>query len=201
MGGGFSQTKRSCCQKGKSNVFTNEELDEYADVTYFTKGQILKLHMVFEQLVGPLKKLTKTTRVSQDDLLAHKYLKNNPFSDRIVKVFASDENGSFSFDDFVDMMNVFHPNATAVLKGHYAFKIYDFNADENIGGEDIEFITNRLISSDEEEMFVTREEMDVFIEQVFAEGDLYNDKSISYIEFMHLIGKSLKFKKKFSIPL
>lgn len=170
-------------------------------MTYFTKGEILKLHMIFEQIVGPLKKLTKTTRVSRNDLLNHKLFACNPFSDRIVDLFSSNENGSFSFDDFVDMMNVFHPEASANLKGHYAFKIYDFNSDDNIDDEDIELITNRLISSEEEEMFITREEMDVFIEQVLAEGDLYSDKTISYIEFMHLIGKSLKFKKKFSIHL
>ncbi len=42
----------------------------------------------------------------------------------------------------------------------------DFNSDDQIDAEDIEIITNRLISNEEEEMFITREEMDIFSEQV-----------------------------------
>lgn len=201
MGNSFSSAKTGCCVKGVSDVFTDEELDEYADVTYFTKREIVKLHMVFEQLVGPLKKLTKTTRVPREDIMAHKYLKCNPFSDRIVQVFSKRRDGSYTFDDFVDMMNVFHADAPASLKAHYAFQIYDFNADNEISDEDLEVLTNRLISSEEDIMYLTREEMDIFIQEVLNEVSLYNDETVSYVEFMHGISKSIKFKKRFCISI
>ncbi|CAF4638165.1 unnamed protein product, partial [Rotaria magnacalcarata] len=48
----------------------------------------------------------------------------NPFRKRIVEVFSSQPDGSLSFEDFLDMMNVFSQNAPKSVKVSYAFKIY-----------------------------------------------------------------------------
>ena len=51
-------------------------------------------------------------------------VKRNPFKDRIVKVFSSNENGDMTFEDFLNMMSVFSEAAPNPVKCYYAFKIY-----------------------------------------------------------------------------
>ena len=48
----------------------------------------------------------------------------NPFKKRICQVFSHDGSGNMTFDDFLDMLNVFSENAPRDLKVYYAFKIY-----------------------------------------------------------------------------
>ena len=48
----------------------------------------------------------------------------NPFRDRICAVFSSGQDGSLSFEDFLDMMSVFSDNCPKNLKVEYAFRIY-----------------------------------------------------------------------------
>ena len=48
----------------------------------------------------------------------------NPFRDRIVKVFSSSNDGQMTFEDFLDMMSVFSDNAPKSVKVEYAFRIY-----------------------------------------------------------------------------
>ena len=48
------------------------------------------------------------------------------FRDRICQVFSTseEEDGSISFEDFLDMMSVFSDDAPSNLKAEYAFKVY-----------------------------------------------------------------------------
>lgn len=61
----------------------------------------------------------------------------NPFRDRIVKVFSSNGTGDLSFDDFLDLLSVFSEHAPRELKLHYAFRIYGkfifYSQDDAIG--------------------------------------------------------------------
>ena len=51
-------------------------------------------------------------------------LKENPFAERILEVFSEDDTGHMTFNNFVDMFNVFSEHAPRDLKAYYAFKIY-----------------------------------------------------------------------------
>lgn len=53
----------------------------------------------------------------------------NPFRDRILKVFSSNGSGDLSFDDFLDLLSVFSEHAPRELKLHYAFRIYGRSSD------------------------------------------------------------------------
>ncbi|GFX82355.1 calcium and integrin-binding family member 3 [Trichonephila clavipes] len=54
-------------------------------------------------------------------------LKENPFRQRICKVFSNDGSGNLTFDDFLDMFSVFSEQAPRNVKQVYAFKIYGLN--------------------------------------------------------------------------
>jgi len=51
-------------------------------------------------------------------------LRENPFAERILEVFSEDDTGHMTFNNFVDMFNVFSEHAPRDLKAYYAFKIY-----------------------------------------------------------------------------
>lgn len=48
----------------------------------------------------------------------------NPFKERICKVFSHDGDGDLNFNNFLDMLSVMSENAPRDIKAYYAFKIY-----------------------------------------------------------------------------
>lgn len=52
------------------------------------------------------------------------FLQENPFKERIVHSFSENEEGSLSFNDFVDMFSALSESAPRELKAFYAFKVY-----------------------------------------------------------------------------
>ena len=66
-----------------------------------------------------------TAALPPDDVVKMTELKENPFANRILEVFSEDASGHVTFNNFVDMFNVFSEHAPRDLKAYYAFKIYD----------------------------------------------------------------------------
>ena len=60
-------------------------------------------------------------------ILQYPELRVNPFGDRICKIFSSNHNGDFSFEDFLDMMSVFSAAAPKAVKAEHAFRIFGKN--------------------------------------------------------------------------
>jgi Ca2+-binding EF-hand superfamily protein len=96
---GFQQSK-----------LARQELEKYEKLTFFTSSEISRLYEKFEALGGTL-----TKPISSTMMLTAPELKINPFRHRIVYVFGSspenvdqdDGTRTFSFDDYVQMMNAF----------------------------------------------------------------------------------------------
>lgn len=51
-------------------------------------------------------------------------LRFNPFRDRLVSVFSSEEDGCLSFEDFLDLVSVLNENAPLQLKADWAFRVF-----------------------------------------------------------------------------
>ena len=51
-------------------------------------------------------------------------LQENPFRQRICRVFSRDSKGNLTFEDFLDLLSVFSEQAPRDIKVFYAFKIY-----------------------------------------------------------------------------
>jgi len=175
----------------KQENFTENELKEFVELTYFTKTEILKLYDIFCNGESPKE---AKHRISQSEACDLPYLECNPFNDRICRVFSSspNEDGSLSFDDFVDVMNVFHIKAPISLKIEYAFKIYDFNEDDLLDSEDLEVVMERLIGCHDNRSFQP-EELEIMTRNIMEEADLDDDGCLSFAEFEHVITKSSDF--------
>ena len=51
-------------------------------------------------------------------------LKYNPFRDRLFRVFSSQKDEHFSFEDFLDLCSAMHENCPLDVKALWAFKVY-----------------------------------------------------------------------------
>lgn len=118
-------------------------------------------------------------------------LRENPFTDRIMKSFSQD----FTFDNFVDMFSVLCESAPLNLKANYAFKIYDFNTDNFICKEDLEITLAQLTKLELEY------EMVLVCNKIIEEADLDGDGKVGYSDLEDMIAKAPKFLSTFHIQI
>lgn len=182
---------------GGSSIFTEQELNDYQELTYFTKKEIHHVFKSFKNLSPKPEAVTKTTKLSRDGLFELPELKVNPFKDRIVRVFSSSGDDSMTFEDFLDMMSVFCDNAPLSIKIEYAFRIYDFDEDDSLGRDDLRKLIDRLTG----EMKLGESDMEQLIQTIIDEADLDNDDGLSFAEFEHKMTKNPEFVTSFRIRM
>ena len=75
--------------------------------------------IVWTKKVVPINMQTEdamTATLTPDDVTKMTELKENPFANRILEVFSEDSSGHVTFNNFVDMFNVFSEHAPRDLK-------------------------------------------------------------------------------------
>jgi len=137
-----------------------------------------------------------TITLSFDEIEKIPELRENPFRHRICQVFSEDGCGNLTFDDFLDMFSVFSEMAPLQLKLKYAFRIYDYDGDDQLGHDDLSKMI-RCLTRDE----LTDEEVEFIIERIIEEADLDGDEQISYAEFEHVVSRSPDFIRTFHIRI
>ncbi|CAG7720106.1 unnamed protein product, partial [Allacma fusca] len=134
-------------------TFTEEQLEDYQDCTFFTRKEILRVFKKFRELNPTVVPRTMTgsepitARVPCDQVAKMSELKENPFRHRICSVFSRDGKG-MSFEDFLDMLSAFSDHAPRDIKVYYAFRIYDFDGDQFLGTHDLEQTVQHLTRSE-----------------------------------------------------
>ncbi|XP_076317361.1 calcium and integrin-binding family member 2-like isoform X2 [Tachypleus tridentatus] len=183
----------------QESVFTEEELEDYQELTFFLKKEILHCYKRFKMLAPEAVSKNRNVRLPMATVLTLPELQVNPFCDRICKVFSSAGDGSMTFEDFLDMMSVFSDAAPRSVKTEYAFRIYDFDEDDMISVEDLREILNRLLGPGKKKL--SEEDVEELIDNVMAEADLDEDHFLAFAEFEHVISKSPDFLSSFRIRL
>nr|BAN20551.1 calcium and integrin-binding protein 1 [Riptortus pedestris] len=181
----------------KSSQFTNEELQDYQDLTYFTKKEVLHAHTKFKALAPEKVGHNRNAKLPMNKVLQYPELRVNPFGDRICKVFSSSHDGDCTFDDFLDMMSVFSDSTPKSVKAEHAFRIFDFDGDDMLGVRDLRETVDRLTGPHR----LSDVEMGHLLENILMEADLDDDGALSFAEFEHVIDKSPDFAKVFRIQL
>ncbi|RZC42056.1 EF-hand 7 domain containing protein [Asbolus verrucosus] len=184
-------------------TFSEQQLDNYQDCTFFTRKEILRVHKKYREIRPDLvpKRMRKneqaTIRIPVEDITEKlPELHENPFKKRICEVFSRDGKGNLSFEDILDLLSVFSEQAPRDIKVFYAFRIYDFDNDKHIGPEDLD---NALILLMRQEL--TPEDRQQIIEKVIEEADVDGDGKLSYMEFEHVITRAPDFLSTFHIRI
>ncbi|CAM4612753.1 unnamed protein product [Lepidochelys olivacea] len=188
---------------GSASQLPRDLLDEYQELTFLTKQEILLAHKRFSELLPKEERESiLLKRVPKSKILTLPELRANPFQDRICRVFstAEDGDGSMSFEDFLDLLSVFSDSATVEIKSHYAFRIFDFDDDGILDRKDLEKLVNCL-TGEGDETRLSESEMDQLIQNILEESDIDKDGTINLSEFQHVISRSPDFASSFKIVL
>jgi len=196
--------------------FTSSELELYQDLTYFTKKEILHAFQRFVDVApddatrSSIAAAKAEVTLPMELIVDMPELRVNPFRHRLCRAFSPRDDGSLTFEDFLDMMSVMSDRAPKSLKTEYAFRVYDFDGDDMIGAEDISRIVDHLLLGNDAEAVqdadvggggLTPEEKRVVIKTVIDEADLDDDRKLSFAEFEHVISKAPDFMTSFRIRL
>ncbi|XP_012708747.1 calcium and integrin-binding protein 1 [Fundulus heteroclitus] len=181
---------------------SKESLSEYQELTFLTKQEILLAHRRFTELQAKADRNIQSHRVPMNTILTLPELKSNPFRKRICRVFSTSEanDGSLSFDDFLDLLSAFSDSATLEIKSHYAFRIFDFDDDGTLDNRDLEKLVNCL-TGETDETKLTDDEMKQLINNILEESDIDKDGTVNLSEFQHVISRSPDFVSSFKIVL
>uniref|UniRef100_A0A915Q0W7 EF-hand domain-containing protein n=1 Tax=Setaria digitata TaxID=48799 RepID=A0A915Q0W7_9BILA len=172
----------------KGGIFTRDQIDEYQDCTFFTRKDILRLYKRFYAL-NPIKVPTNMQGNRPAIIsLCFEEIEKMPELRVLIR--------NLTFDDFLDMFSVLSEMAPLQLKLKYAFRIYDFDGDDQLGHDDLSKII-RCLTRDE----LSDEEVEFIIERVIEEADLDGDEQISYAEFEHVVSRSPDFIRTFHIRI
>ncbi|XP_061708252.1 calcium and integrin-binding family member 3 [Cydia pomonella] len=181
-------------------TFTEQQLEDYQDCTFFTRKEILRVFKRFREVNPELipKSMTEnqahTIVVPVHEIEKLPELRENPFKRRICEVFSHDGSGNLTFEDFLDMMSVFSEAAPRDIKAWYAFRIYDLDDDMYIGRGDL-LQAARLLTRGQ----LTARELQDVVASVLDEADLDADQRLSFMDFEHVVVRAPDFLSTFHI--
>lgn len=184
----------------KVSTFSEEQLEDLQDSTFFTRKEILMLHKKFRDLDTQLVPKTmlndeaREIKVPKEKFLKMSEFRENPFKERLLCVFSDDGTGDLCFEDFLYMMSVLSEGAPRELKAKFAFAIYDYDDDGKLGPEDIAMAAAVLTQNQ-----LTAEELEVVVSKVLDEGDIDSDGHLSQAEFEHVISRAPEFINAFHV--
>ncbi|XP_017961309.2 calcium and integrin-binding family member 2 [Drosophila navojoa] len=183
-------------------TFTEQQLDDYQDCTFFTRKEILRVHKRFRELRPDLvpRQMTEgqasSVKVPRECIEKMPELRENPFRRRICEAFSRDGLGNLSFEDFLDALSVFSEQAPRDIKVFYAFKIYDFDQDGFIGHADLMSCLTTMTKNE-----LSPEEHQQIADKVIEEADVDGDGKLSILEFEHVILRAPDFLSTFHIRI
>ncbi|XP_053684591.1 calcium and integrin-binding family member 2-like [Sabethes cyaneus] len=179
----------------KKSILSAEQLDEYTELTFLTKWEVL---LILEKIssLAPSEIRTNLHRrfPARQIMEVFPQLKYNPFRDRLFELFSSECDTRCSFEDVLDMFSVMSESCPQRVKAAWAFRVFDIDNDNMITKEDICTVCDRLTKYDQ----LQEVEKETIAEVILKEMDLQNNGSLGEFEFIHVISKVPEFHNTFS---
>ncbi|XP_049877214.1 calcium and integrin-binding family member 2-like isoform X2 [Pectinophora gossypiella] len=142
-------------------------------------------------------------RFSKEDIIKKFHvLENNPFQDRIFRVFSSQRDNCFSFEDMLDLYSAVSSDCPREVKAVWAFRIYDINEDNQITKSDIIEILDRLTGhlNDRNDGLESQSKIKI-AKLILEELSLDNTGSIGLSEFKIMMARIPEFANSFYFRL
>ena len=189
--------------QGQSAFLTPSIISKYEAATFLSESEIRRLYLAFKQLTSAkagLNPLMKTLTQKEFELIPE--LENNPFKERISKVFSNDQ-GLIGFEDFLEFASVMSDEASKEVKAFFAFRMYDFNDDGSIDRQDVYQVIKCLLGQSGQNIptSLSKKDIDYIAKKVMQEADLDGEGSLSFVEFEHVINRAPDFQINFCIPI
>merc|ERR1712083_1031645 len=170
-----------------------EEISEITAETGFTKQQIERLYARFTSLDKQ-----NHGYLTREDFLRIPELAINPLGDRIVHAFfyesKSQGEEKVDFKDFVRVVAHFRPVKKNPAKNklntrheklHFAFRMYDLDADDKISKEELLAVLTMMVGAN-----ISPEQLLSIAERTILEADEDKDDLISFEEFVKVLERT-----------
>ncbi|XP_041984618.1 calcium and integrin-binding protein 1-like [Aricia agestis] len=182
---------------------TEDILEDYTSLTYLNKGEILYLMKKFYSIDPDKIEADYAHRFPKDEIIKKfEVLKNNPFRDRLFRVFSSKQDGCFSFEDLLDLCSAMSPDCPAEVKAAWAFRVYDIDEDNQISSRDIYDILDRITwDPNNRNMFLDRESKIKIAKVILKEVNLDHSETIGLNEFKLILPRIPEFTSSFYFRL
>ncbi|KAL5286084.1 hypothetical protein ACFFRR_007651 [Megaselia abdita] len=180
----------------KHSILTHEQMCDYVQLTYLNRTDIAYILQKFKKTLGSESKLINIDHRYKKEEICNLFpeLRHNPYSDRIFKVFSTQDERTLSFDEFMNLCSVFSENSPLKVKASWAFMIFDFDEDNQITENDLCELIDRLTQP----MLLSPEEKDKICKVLLKEMDLQNNGGMNRLEFTHAISRMPDFAQVFS---
>ncbi|XP_068620446.1 calcium and integrin-binding protein 1-like [Battus philenor] len=178
---------------------TEDVLEDYTTLTYLNKGEILHLMKKFYS-IDPDKIEADYHHRFAKDVIVDKFdvLQNNPFQDRLFRVFSSKNDNCFSFEDLLDLCSAMSSECPTDVKASWAFRVFDLDEDNQISINDINDIIDRLTGSSKSRINYLDHESKMKIANVILdEIKLDNTDGIGLSEFRIIMSRIPEFRTSF----
>ncbi|CAK1584336.1 unnamed protein product [Parnassius mnemosyne] len=182
---------------------TEDLLEDYSSLTYLNKGEILYLMRKFYS-IDPDKIDADFHHRFEKEMILKKFhvLQNNPFQDRLFRVFSSKNDDCFSFEDLLDLCSAMSSKCPTDVKASWAFKVFDIDEDSQISTRDISEIVDRLTNGSKSRSYSLDDETKSKIAYVILdEMKLTNTGGIGLSEFKILMSRIPEFNSSFYFSL
>ncbi|XP_045777592.1 calcium and integrin-binding protein 1-like isoform X1 [Maniola jurtina] len=182
---------------------TQDVLEDYASLTYLNKGEILHLMKKFYSIdPGKIEKDYNHRFKKEDIIKKFHVLKNNPFQDRLIRVFSSQKDNCFSFEDLLDLCSAMSSECPPEVKAAWAFQVFDMDEDNQISTSDICVILDRLTwDPNNRTNFLNKESKLKIADVILKEINLDKSGSIGMSEFKLILARIPEFATSFYFRL
>ncbi|XP_043471841.1 calcium and integrin-binding protein 1-like isoform X2 [Leptopilina heterotoma] len=152
--------------KSSFKELTPELLEEYTELTYLNKSEIIYIFKLFKQADPRNVYNDINYRLSMENVLyIIPHLRHNPFRDSIFRVFSSKRDGKMGFEDLLDLCSALNEKCPESVRSSWAFRIFDFDGDNQISLDDLIESVGRLTGLENGDSRIDRESAE-FIAQL-----------------------------------
>lgn len=123
--------------------------------------------------------------IDQKEFLTILKFEDSLFTDRVFKMFDTDQNGTITLEEFMDAVAVLSKNGPVSEKIRLSFRMWDLNSDGCIAKSELyELMKSSLEAS---HLLVSEDQMNKLIDATFALADCDSNGSISPAEYEKLV--------------
>jgi len=162
---------------------SDEELDALVRLTHFNELEIKKLFLHFKAISGSMQ---DDDTIELNEFKATLGRKDDTFTKRLFQVFDTDRNDHVDFREFALGVSALSERGTVDERIKYSFKIYDIDNDGFIDkGELHQMLKASLLEHND--FSLSEEQIQVLVENTFAEVCADHDDRISFQEYDNMI--------------
>ncbi|XP_009757281.1 calcineurin B-like protein 7 isoform X1 [Nicotiana sylvestris] len=166
--------------------------------THFSLEDVKALNELFRKLSCSI---CKDGFISKEEFqlgLFRDSRKQSLFSDRMFKLFDSNNDGLIDFGEFIRTLSIFHPDASQAQKIAVAFKLYDLWQRGFIGREEVKELILALLY--ESELILTDDIVEDIVDKTLEEADSKGDGKIDIEEWNNFAALNPSLLKNMTIP-